>query len=97
MEDNIIEKPITQVLYRQSSLETRLSPVHLSEESSDSNDEVENISSKPKIVDVKFKTPFPQRTEEEEEEESQDKVTPVYLLKGKKISEIPNSLFYNFN
>ncbi|KAJ8970614.1 hypothetical protein NQ314_001149 [Rhamnusium bicolor] len=41
MSDDIIEKPECRVLYRQSSLETRLSPVHLSEESNSESDDDE--------------------------------------------------------
>ncbi|CAH1155593.1 unnamed protein product [Phaedon cochleariae] len=53
MEEEIIEKPSIRNLYRQSSSETRLSPVHLSqEESSDSDDD----HSQPKIVDCTMKT-----------------------------------------
>ncbi|GLV32115.1 parvin [Carabus blaptoides fortunei] len=48
MDDDIVEKPVQRLLFRQSSLETRLSPVHLSE---DSGSDTEDVS-KPKIVDV---------------------------------------------
>lgn len=48
MDDDIVEKPVQRLLFRQSSLETRLSPVHLSEDSGSDTEEV----SKPKIVDV---------------------------------------------
>ncbi|XP_015833424.2 beta-parvin isoform X2 [Tribolium castaneum] len=76
--EEFIEKPPCQILYRQSSLETRLSPVHLSEESSESSDEeVENVNTTPKIVNVKIKTPVEKCNENEEE-----KLTAVYLMKS---------------
>ncbi|XP_068900617.1 beta-parvin [Tenebrio molitor] len=96
MEESEVEKPICQVLYRQSSLETRLSPVHLSEESSESSDdELKDLASAPRIVDVKMKTPTPNfnqeskkvlqdvKTEEKREEDDgrDDKATAVYLMK----------------
>lgn len=69
MED-FIEKPSCQILYRQSSLETRLSPVHLSEESSESSDdEVKNINSVPRIVNVQMKTPQGTKKKNNEEQE----------------------------
>jgi hypothetical protein len=98
MEESEVEKPICQVLYRQSSLETRLSPVHLSEESSESSDdELKDLASAPRIVDVKMKTPAPNfnqesekvlqdvKTEEKREEDDgrDDKATAVYLMKSK--------------
>lgn len=57
MDGEFLEKPIQKCLYRQSSTETRLSPVHLSEESDDSCDEeIEKICRTPKIVDFVLKT-----------------------------------------
>lgn len=53
---DVIEKPSCTVLYRQSSLETRLSPIDLSEEQ-DSDEEHQCEIINPKIVDVKYKTP----------------------------------------
>lgn len=56
MTDDIIEKPSCKILYRQSSLETRLSPIHLSENSSsESEDEGEKDEKAPKIVECKPK------------------------------------------
>lgn len=59
MSDDFIEKPSCKILYRQSSLETRLSPIHLSEKSSsESEDEGEkNEKVTPKIVEYKSKLP----------------------------------------
>lgn len=51
MNIDVVEKPLCNVLYRQSSLETRLSPIHLTDE--ESSDEEENVE--PKIVDCKIK------------------------------------------
>lgn len=53
MDDDIIEKPVCNTLYRQSSIEIRLSPAHLSD--GDISDDNDNENEKPKIVDVKFK------------------------------------------
>ncbi|KAK4873373.1 hypothetical protein RN001_015402 [Aquatica leii] len=52
-----IERPIEKVLFRQSSTEQRLSPVHLSEEDSDDacDEEIAKICRTPKIIDVKLK------------------------------------------
>ena len=86
MEDKL-ERPECQILFRQSSLETRLYPVAPSEESSESSDEeVKTLTSPPKIVDFKMKTP-PKDTQEqftpEEKEDKNDKATAVYLMKSK--------------
>lgn len=51
MDEDLIEKPICKILYRQSSLETRLSPVNLAEEN-DSEDENNCENRNPKIVQV---------------------------------------------
>lgn len=48
--DDQVEIPVQRVLFRQSSKETRLSPVHLSDEESDYSDE-----DTPKVVDVLLK------------------------------------------
>lgn len=54
MDEDIVEKPVCSILYRQSSIETRLSPAHLSEEDS-SDDNQDEESTVPKVVDYKLK------------------------------------------
>lgn len=54
MDEDIVEKPVCNILYRQSSIETRLSPAHLSEEGS-SDDNEDEVSRVPKVVDYKLK------------------------------------------
>lgn len=56
MAEDIVEKPVCKILFRQSSLETRLEPANLSDEnSSDDNDDDEK--ERPKIVNYQFKSP----------------------------------------
>lgn len=56
MAEDIVEKPVCKILFRQSSLETRLEPADLSDEnSSDDNDDDEKEL--PKIVNYQFKSP----------------------------------------
>lgn len=62
MDEDIVEKPVCNILYRQSSLETRLTPAQLSEEDS-SDDNEDEVSKVPKIIDYKLKTPEPNTDE----------------------------------
>ncbi|KAJ8924807.1 hypothetical protein NQ315_000961 [Exocentrus adspersus] len=59
MSDDIIEMPSCRILYRQSSLETRLSPVHLSDASSSDSEqsegELKERQTVPIIVECKIK------------------------------------------
>lgn len=55
MNEDIIEKPVCRILYRQSSLETRLSPINLAEEYDSEDDIRENRN--PKIIKVVPKLP----------------------------------------
>lgn len=99
MDDDIIEKPSCKILYRQSSIETRLSPIHLSEDDidiSDASDEEEKTV--PKIVKFKLKS-----TEEDPEETESNNVNQnkTYNHEAKKVSNLkekyeePNSLHRN--
>lgn len=55
MDEDIVERPVCNILYRQSSIETRLSPTHLSDEDS-SDDSVDEVSTAPKVVDYQLKS-----------------------------------------
>lgn len=55
MDDDIEERPVCNILYRQSSIETRLSPVHLSDDGSSDDDSDDKVSTVPKVVDYKLK------------------------------------------
>lgn len=82
MEDDIIEKPTERCLYRQSSLETRLSPIHLSEESDSDNscdEEIEKICRTPKIIDSILKPNFDTTSTSTE-----PNATPKKILKNAK-------------
>lgn len=80
MDADIIEKPSSKILYRQSSVETRLSPVHLSDE--DTSDE-ENVI--PKIIDYKLK-PFGHLNETRHVECVTELSTEINLLNTKNVS-----------
>lgn len=82
-----MEKAITQVLYRQSSLETRLSPVPDSDSSLSSEDET---IAAPRVIGVKLKAsiekiePICEAQDQANDENKLDgSETPVYLIKGK--------------
>ncbi|KAJ8956973.1 hypothetical protein NQ318_012137 [Aromia moschata] len=83
---DLVEKPVSAVLYRQSSLETRLSPVHLSDESDlESSDEEKNTDTNPKIVDYTVKS----------EESKKDEQSPTTFGKYSERSNEEKNKFQN--
>lgn len=99
--DDAVEIPIQRCLYRQSSVEQRLSPVHLSEESNSESEE-EETKQKPAVVSALLKDSTKEQKNKEEkanneapEKQKSDRVQTKSNFNVKPVSKLINSFCIN--